>query len=191
MNNGPGASTPASGEDYPRQVREAWTDVIVKAWNDDEYRERLQSDPKGIVEVPRIAESRGKYFPLPKEPPSELRGLSEEELRQRLNEDRARYFGPMMIGGSWADQNDGEAWTEVIIRAWNDENFLNELRSDPKKAIEALGGEISNRIMASEGKYFPITQQPPQDLQISEEELRRKLNEDEPGHFGWMMMCCL
>lgn len=190
--------SPPSSEDYTREVREAWTDVIVNSWNDEKFLEKVRSDPKSAVEGRTIVDtSKGKYLPLPKERPSELQGLSEEELRQKLNEDGSRYFGPMMMGGAWADQNDGKAWTEVIIRAWTDEEFLNKLRSNPKEAIEALGNEegyeeISNRIMASEGKYFPMTKERVPELEgLDDDELRRRLDRDEPGYFGWMMMCCL
>jgi len=56
------------------------------------------------------------------------------------------------------------------LSGWNDEEFLNELRSDPKAAIEKLNKEISDRIMASEGKYFPITKERPPELQGLTEE---------------------
>jgi len=73
-------------EEYSQEIKEAWTDVII-ADNNGKDLEELQSDPIGKIQrISIIAESKGKYLPLPKEPPPELQGLSEEE-RQRLNED--------------------------------------------------------------------------------------------------------
>lgn len=173
-------------EDY--LIRQAWTEIIIKCWNPDnnEYINELRANPKQALQGnAKIDESEQKYFPLPAEPPDELKGLSETELKEKLNE-LTKPFGQFMMCGGWS-VNDGEAWAEIIARAWNDSDFLQRLREDPKAALE----QEYPRIAKSIGQFHPIAKERAPALQdVSDDELRRRLNSDEPGYFGWMLYCC-
>jgi ribosomal protein L29 len=173
-------------EDYTPEERQAWTEVIIKSWTDDKYVRALRSDPsKHLKGTPIIGGSKGKYFPLRRQPPKEWRGLSPDELRSKLEEKR-KHFGQMMISGGWTDANDGEAWVDVIVRAWTDQEYLDKLRNNPKELLKD-----HPRIGISMGGYFPIAKERHPDLRdLPVDELREKLDDDENEYFGWMMMCC-
>jgi ribosomal protein L29 len=175
-----------SEEDYTPEERKAWTDVIIKSWTDDTYVRALRSDPSEHLEgISIIGQSKGKYFPLRSKPPFEWRGLSQDELRRKLNAKRKR-FGQMMISGGWTDANDGKAWVDIIVQAWTDKEYLDKLRNNPKELLKD-----NPRISASMGEYFPISKERHPDLKdLTVEELKQKLDDDENEYFGWMMMCC-
>jgi ribosomal protein L29 len=177
---------PSEEEDYTQKEREAWTDVIIKSWTDDEYIRKLRSDPlEKLKDNKEISDSVGKYFPLHSKPPVKWRGLSSSELKRKLNAKRKR-FGQMMISGGWTDANDGEAWVDIIVRAWTDEKFLKKLRDNPKEALKD-----NPSISASMGEYFPISKERHPELKnLSVQELKEKLDDDDNEYFGWMMMCC-
>lgn len=178
---------------YPTEVREAWTDILISCWRegDNAYIDELRSNPLSKLRgIAKIDESEGKYFPLPNQPPNGVPNPvdspeDEAKLRNILKENY-KHFGQMMMGGGWTE-NDGEAWVDIIIRAWKDPDFLMRLRANPRETLESDYPRISESL----GKFFPISKERPEKLQgCSEDELKRRLNEDEPGYMGWMMACC-
>jgi hypothetical protein len=177
---------------YPQEVRAAWTDILISCWEEgnEDYINLLRSDPLQELQGNAIIDgSDGKYFPLPTNPPNGVPKPDtvegEAALREILKENFP-HFGQMMISGGWPD-NDVDTWIDIIIRAWKDPGFLQRLRDNPKETLERDYPSIS----ASIGKFFPITKERPEALKgLSEDELRNKLNNDEPGYMGWMMTCC-
>ena len=173
----------------PHYPREAWTEIIIKCWwaaGKEEYINTLRADPKQALKGnPQIDGSDQKYFPILDEPPDELKGYSETELREELNQ-RLKPFGQFMMCGGWT-VNDGEAWAEIIARAWTNKDFLQRLREDPKAVLEQEYPKIADSL----GKFHPIATDPPDTLRnLSLEEIKRRLDFQEPGYFGWMMHCC-
>jgi hypothetical protein len=178
---------------YPIEVRQAWTEVLISCWNEDssDYINALRSEPlQKLLGDPIIDGSEGKYFPLPSKPPEGVPNPAdspekEEELRRILKEDFP-HFGQMMMGGGWPD-NAVETWVAIIIRAWKDPGFLQSLRVNPVEALKNDYPEIGTSL----GKYFPISEELPKDLEgLSEDEVRKKLNDPDSAYMGWMMTCC-
>lgn len=174
---------------YPQEVKEAWTNILISCWKEEGYIDALRSDPLvKLLGNPTIDQSEGKYFPLPSKPPGGVPNPdtveNETALRDILKENFP-HFGQMMMGGGWSE-NDGEAWVDIIVRAWKESEFLQLLRNNPKEALKDYP-----RISASLGKFFPISKDLPKDLEgSSEDELRRKLNAPDAKYMGWMMACC-
>jgi hypothetical protein len=179
-------STPfKTAEDY--LIRQAWTEIIIKCWekDNDNYINELRVDPKKTLKGNgKIDESTERYFPITDEPPDELKELGEADLEKRLNE-ILKPFGQMMMGGGWT-VNEGETWSRIIAQAWTDSVFLQNLRDDPKEALKGYPG-----ISESPGKFFPISKERPKALEnLSEDDLRKKLNDDDEPYMGWMRACC-
>jgi hypothetical protein len=180
-------------EPYPPEVRQAWTDVLISCWKeyDNDYINAIRLDPLSKLQgISAIDESLGKYFPLPDKPPEGVPNpaaspADEEALRAILKVD-VRHFGQMMMCGGWPD-NDAETWVDIIIRAWKEPKFLQSLRDNPKATLEKDYPSLS----ASLGKFFPIAKERPTDLNgLSEDEVRKKLEDPNSKYMGWMMACC-
>lgn len=203
-------------DDYPIEVKEAWTEIIIKCYKDPSFLESLRADPAAAVKSKGrivIRGSKGQYFPLPGPDtpdnfPDELKGLDQNLIEEKLKDPEQRCFGEMMMmGGAWASKG-GDLWIEIIVQAWIDPNFLAALRQNPKEAISEKFPEKIEKINESQGKYFPIVssedlpsvlrdsvpgpREPRSTIQDKEKVLREKLNTDNPDtdYMGWMMTCC-
>jgi hypothetical protein len=86
------------GGGWPENDAEIWIDIIIRAWKDPEFLQSLRDNPKATLEraYPSLSASLGKFFPIAKERPTALKGLSDEELKSRLNESGSKFMGWMM-----------------------------------------------------------------------------------------------
>lgn len=88
-------------------------------------------------------------------------------------------------------------WSKVIAHAWKNEAFMEMFRKDPKQAIQSVQEELQLQYITNDDLeknpvgFFPISEEPPENIKdLSESELQTYLEEN-TGIFGAMSFCCV